>query len=163
MPEEQRLFIEGLALEPPKRSKATIHRLVCQIVEGIAPALVTLAQEGRVVHRETYDLLYRWEASCPNELWQADHYKLPIWLVNEQGQAARPWLTAILDDYSRAVAGYRLTWSAPTALHTALTLRQAILRKEDLWMVYLQWSGIGFARERRVVCSRSRATLQESV
>ena len=148
MPEEQRLFIEGLALQPPQRSKATIHRLVCeasskqewprpsyrlvcQIVEGIAPALVTLAQEGRVVHRETYDLLYRWEARCPNDLWQADHYKLPIWVVNEQGQAARPWLTAILDDYSRAVVGYRFTWSAPTALHTALTLRQAIMRKED--------------------------------
>jgi putative transposase len=148
MPEAQRLFIEGLALQPPRRSKATIHRLVsevslkrgwplpsyrlvCQIVGSITPALVTLALEGRVAHRETYDLLYRWEASGPNELWQADHYKLAIWVVNEQGQAARPWLTAILDDYSRAIVGYRLTWSVPTALHTALTLRQAIMRKED--------------------------------
>lgn len=148
MPEAQRLFIEGLALQSPQRSKATIHRLVCeasrkqewplpsyrrvcQIVEGLSPALVTLAQEGSVAHRETYDLLYRWEASGPNELWQADHYKLPIWLVNEQGQPARPWLTVILDDYSRTITGYRLTWSAPTALHTALTLRQAIMRKED--------------------------------
>jgi len=83
------------------------------------------------VHRERYDLLYRWEASCPNELWQADHYKLPIWLINEQGKAAHPWITVILDDYSRAVVGYRFTWTAPTALHTALTLRQAIMRKED--------------------------------
>lgn len=148
MPEEQRLFIEGLALESPQRSKATIHRLVCevsrkqgwpvpsyrlvcQILSSMPPGLLTLAQEGSVAHRERYDLLARWEASCPNEVWQADHYKLPIWLVNEQGQAARPWLTAILDDYSRAIVGYRLTWSAPTALHTALTLRQAIVRKED--------------------------------
>lgn len=148
MPEAQLLFIEGLALSPPRRSMATIHRLVCdaapqhgwpkpsyrrvcQIVHEIKPSLMTLAHEGGVAHRETYDLLYRWEAGRPNELWQADHYKLPIWLLNEQGLPARPWLTAILDDYSRAVVGYRLTWSAPTALHTALTFRQAILRKED--------------------------------
>ncbi|GCF11401.1 Mu transposase C-terminal domain-containing protein [Dictyobacter arantiisoli] len=154
MPQEQRLLIEGLALQPPRRSMATIHRLVCeasrqhgwplpgyrrvcQIVRGVSPALLTLAHEGRVAHRETYDLLYRREASRPNEVWQADHYKLPIWLVNEQGHAARPWLTVILDDYSRVVVGYRLTWIAPTALHTALTLRQAILRKEDArWPVH---------------------------
>jgi putative transposase len=150
---EQILLIEGLALQPPRRSMATIHRLVsdasrkqgwqvpsyrrvCQIVRGISPALMTLSHEGRVAHRETYDLLYRWAASRPNEIWQADHYKLPIWLVNEKGEAGRPWLTVILDDYSRAIAGYRLTWDAPTALHTALTLRQAILRKEDVrWSV----------------------------
>jgi len=49
----------------------------------------------------------------------------------EDGEPARPFLTVIEDDYSRAVAGYRLTWTMPTALHTALTLRQAISRKED--------------------------------
>ena len=155
MPKEQLLLIEGLALSPPRRSMATIHRLVCeasgkqgwpkpsyrrvcQIVRGISPALMTLAHEGRVAHRETYDFLSRWQASQPNEIWQADHYKLPIWLVGEKGEVARPWLTVILDDYSRAIAGYRLTWTAPTALHTALTLRQAMLRKEDA-----RWSVLG--------------------
>lgn len=148
MPEAQRLFIEGLALSPPRRSMATIHRLVCeasqqhgwptpsyrrvcQIVHEMKPSLMMLAHQGGVAHRETYELVSRFQASRPNELWQADHYKLPIWLLSEQGLPARPWLTVILDDYSRAVVGYRLTWSAPTALHTALTLRQAILRKED--------------------------------
>ena len=79
----------------------------------------------------TFDLFYRREASRPNELWQADHYRLPLWLPGEDGEPARPFLTVIKDEYSRAVVGYRFTWSAPTALHTALTLRQAILRKED--------------------------------
>jgi putative transposase len=40
-------------------------------------------------------------------------------------------LTVILDDYSRAVTGYRLSCSTPTTLHTALTLRDAILPKPD--------------------------------
>ena len=35
----------------------------------------------------------------------------------------------IIDDYSRAVAGYFLTLSAPSAIRTALALRQAIWRK----------------------------------
>jgi putative transposase len=45
-------------------------------------------------------------------------------------------LTVIEDDKSRAIAGYRLSWSAPSAIQTALTLRQAIWRKEDArWQV----------------------------
>ena len=41
---------------------------------------------------------------------------------------AQPWLTVILDDYSRAVAGYFLFFEAPSAAQTALALRQAIWR-----------------------------------
>jgi putative transposase len=146
MPKEQLLLIEGLALSPPRRSMATIHRLVgevseqegwplpsyrrvCQIVRGIKPSLMTLAQEGDAAYRDRYELILRYQACRPNERWIADHYHLRIWLIDDDGEAVRPWLTVILDDYSRAVAGYRVTVEAPTALHTALTLRQAILRK----------------------------------
>ena len=45
------------------------------------------------------------------------------------GQLARPWLTVIIDDYSRAIAGFGLSMQAPSAIHTALILRQAIWRK----------------------------------
>jgi putative transposase len=42
----------------------------------------------------------------------------------------------ILDDYSRAVAGYLLSFQAPSALQTSLALRQAIWRKaEARWHV----------------------------
>jgi len=52
-------------------------------------------------------------------------------LVREGQEPARPWLTVIEDDYSRAIAGYYLTFDAPSALNTSLALRQAIWRKED--------------------------------
>ena len=93
--------------------------------------MVTLAQEGSAVYRERFDLLYRREASRPNEIWQADHTPLDIWVIDERGQPARPWLTVILDDYSRAVAAYRISLQAPSAFQTALTLREAIWRKAD--------------------------------
>jgi len=64
-------------------------------------------------------------------IWQADHTLLDIWVLDENGQPARPWLSIILDDFSRAVAGYYLTFQAPSALQTALALRQAIWRKTD--------------------------------
>lgn len=146
--EEVVKVVEGLALRKPRRSMATIHRQVSKIaleqgweepsymqvyriVKELPPALVTLAQEGAGTYREEYDLLYRREAGRSNEIWQADHSLLPIWVKDGQGKSARPWLTVIEDDKSRAIAGYRLSWSAPSAIQTALTLRQAIWRKED--------------------------------
>jgi putative transposase len=65
----------------------------------------------------------------PNEMWQADHTLLDIWVRDGNGPLVRPWLTVIMDDYSRAIAGFRLSVQAPSAIQTALTLRQAIWRK----------------------------------
>ena len=141
-------FIEGLALEKPRRSLATIHREVVKltkargwktpsystierIVQQLDPALMTLAHEGSKVYREEFDVIYRHEASAPNDMWQADHSLLPILVQGEQGKPAKPWLTIILDDYSRAVPGYYLSFASPTALQTALTLHQAIWHKAD--------------------------------
>ncbi len=145
---ELQQLIEGLALQKPRRTMATIHREVTRIakeqgwnapsystiqriVRQLDPALMTLAHEGSKVYREEFDLLYRHEANAPNEVWQADHSLLPIWVLNEQGKPAKPWLSIILDDYSRGVAGYYLGFQSPTALQTALTLHQAIWRKAD--------------------------------
>jgi putative transposase len=140
--------IEGLALQKPRRTIATIHREVariCQeqgwntpsystverIVQHLDPALMTFAHQGSKVYREEFDLIYRHQASAPNKLWQADHSLLPIFVLNGQGKPAKPWLTMILDDYSRGVPGYYLGFASPTALQTALTLHQAIWRKAD--------------------------------
>ena len=141
-------LIEGLALRNPPPSAASIHRqirpiaaqhgwalpssrTVRAIVAHLDPGLRTLAHEGTKAYQEAYDLLYRREASRANEIWQADHTPLDIWLLDAQNKPRRPWLTVILDDYSRAVAGYLLSFQAPSALQTALALRGAIWRKAD--------------------------------
>jgi putative transposase len=43
---------------------------------------------------------------------------------------ARPWLTTVMDDHSRAICGYTAFLGAPSAMNTALALRQAIWPKE---------------------------------
>ncbi|ETW96640.1 MAG: hypothetical protein ETSY1_25825 [Candidatus Entotheonella factor] len=139
-------IIEGFALCKPTPTAALVHRQVSdvarrngwpvpnyrqvyRIIKQLDPALVTLAHDGSKTYRMTYDLLYRHEAQKPNDLWQADHTLLDIWLRHEDGKLVRPWLTVIMDDYSRAIAGFRLSFEAPSAIQTALTLRQAIWRK----------------------------------
>lgn len=75
-------------------------------------------------------------ADRPNAIWQADHTPLDILFVRSDGQTVKPWLNVVIDDYSRAVAGYFLSFEDPSALHTSLALRQAIWRKEDSrWIV----------------------------
>jgi putative transposase len=147
-------LIEGLALQTPLRSMASIHRQVVaiareqgwkppsyarvrQIIKGIDPALVTYAHQGAAAYREEFDLLYRREASHSNAMWQADHCQLPILLLDETGKPNKPYLTAIEDDYSRMIVGYRFSFQASTALTTALALRHAICSKEDpRWHAY---------------------------
>jgi putative transposase len=138
--------IEGLALRKPQPTVAFVHRQVrdvalrhgwpappyssvYRVVKHLDPALLTLAHDGTKAYRTTFDLLYRREADTSNAIWQADHTLLDLWVRHESGRSARPWLTVILDDYSRAIAGYGLSFHAPSALQTALVLRQAIWRK----------------------------------
>ena len=107
------------------------YNTVYAIIAGLDAALRTLAHDGATAYRETFDLLYRREATRPNELWQADHTLLDLWVDDEHRRPVRPWLTVILDDYSRAVASFRLSVQAPSAQQTALALREAIWRKGD--------------------------------
>jgi len=147
-------LVEGLALQTPPRSAASIHRQVTtiateqgwkppsyarvlQIIKGLDPALVTMAHQGAAAYREEFDLVHRREAPHSNAMWQADHCELPILLLDEVGKPDKPWLTAIEDDYSRMIVGYRFSFQPSTALTTALTLRTAICRKEDpRWHAY---------------------------
>lgn len=144
--------IEGLALTTPPLSVAEIHRRIGlaaaklnvkapsysaarALIKKIDPALVALAHEGAKSYSDRYDLLHRTEADHPNAIWQADHTPLDV-LVNDLGSPKKPWLTIILDDYSRAVAGYSLSFAAPSAHQTALALRHAIWRKpQPGWLV----------------------------
>lgn len=148
IPEELRHLVEGLALLRPAPHVTWVHRravevakeqgwpvpsysAVYAIVRALDPALVVLAHEGTKRYREVYDLIHRREAEGPNAIWQADHTQLDLWVIAPSGRSARPWLTVVEDDYSRAIAGYAVNLGAPSALNTALALRQAIWRKPD--------------------------------
>jgi putative transposase len=143
---EMKGLIEGLALRVPRLSVKAIQRqllrhiapdkeavpsysTIYNITRSINPALKTLAHEGRQAYINKFDLVYRREAEGSNSIWQADHTELDV-LIKYKDTLQKPWLTIILDDYSRAVAGYALSFSAPSAIQTALAFRNAIWHKE---------------------------------
>ncbi len=64
-----------------------------------------------------------------NDVWQCDHTRLDIRLVDESGVLDRPWLTIIIDSYSRCVIGFYLGFDHPSSQIDALALRHAILPK----------------------------------
>jgi len=121
---------EKLGESPPS------YWLVNRIVREWPADLVTLGHKGTKAYNDTFELIHRREAAGPNTIWQADHTPLDILLIRPDGEFAKPWLTVVIDDYSRAIAGYFLSFKDPSALHTSLALRQAIWRKEDpRWIV----------------------------
>jgi putative transposase len=138
--------IESLALGKPRLSAAAIHRraqtlskaqgwpapsyaAVHEIIQKMEPALLTMAHEGTAAYRDRFELIIRHRAERPNVLWQADHTALDLLILDKNGKPARPWLTVVIDDHSRAIAGYTVFVGVPTTLQTALALRQAIWRK----------------------------------
>lgn len=145
---------EGLALQRPPLGPSAVYREVCRVaqargeqppgyhtiykvIRAIPEDLKTLALKGEKAYREAYDLVHRREAERPNQIWQADHTQLDLWAKRADGKPARPWLTVIIDDYSRAIAGFFISFDSPSAAQTSLALRQAVWRKSDAhWIVF---------------------------
>ena len=140
VPVKIKAAIEGLALQRPPvpiaalrrqvqrlaqelGEKSPSYKVVYSIVRALPADLLTLAREGTKAYSEAFDLVHRREASGPNAIWQADHSPLDIFLVSPGGEPEKPWLTIVIDDYSRAVAGYLLAFEPPSTLHTSLALR----------------------------------------
>ncbi|MDO5368439.1 Mu transposase C-terminal domain-containing protein [Kocuria sp.] len=148
IPSELVEMIEALALGCPEPTAAFVHRRVGDIandrgltapsyssvraiIGAIDPGLRTLAQDGDTAYRDRFELVLRRTAARPNEQWQADHTLLDVAVLDKTGAPVRPWLTVLLDDYSRVTTGYTLFLGSPTAEQTALALHQAINPKTD--------------------------------
>ncbi len=61
------------------------YSAVYAIIRGIDPALRTLAVEGAKRYAEVFELVHRRQASRPNEIWQADHTQLDLWVATPRG------------------------------------------------------------------------------
>jgi putative transposase len=71
----------------------------------------------------------------PLAVVQIDHTKVDIQLVDDLTRTAlgRPWLTVMLDVFSRSVVGFHLSFDAPSAGGVALAIAQGVLSKQD-WL-----------------------------
>jgi putative transposase len=113
------------------KERTPSYWVVRRIVRSLPSGLLMLAHRGNKAYGEGFDLVHRREALKPNSIWQVDHAQLDIKLLRDDGSVGKPWLTIVIDDYSRAVAGYYLGFEPPSSLRTTLALRQGIWRKGD--------------------------------
>ncbi|MBC7972993.1 MAG: DDE-type integrase/transposase/recombinase [Verrucomicrobia bacterium] len=66
-----------------------------------------------------------------NQVWQVDHTRVDVLVVDQSGALlGRPWLTIVIDIYSRCLLGMHLGFDAPSAWVVCLALRHAILPKQ---------------------------------
>lgn len=66
-----------------------------------------------------------------NQIWQIDHTKLDILLVDEEDKQVigRPYITLVMDSYSGCVTGFNLGFEPAGSHEVGLALRHAILPK----------------------------------
>ena len=85
------------------------------------------------------------EVKESNQVWQCDHTRVDLLVMDQVGEVlGRPWLTTIVDTYSRCIIGIHLGMEAPSAVVVCLALRHAILPKQyssayeltQLWGTY---------------------------
>jgi len=77
--------------------------------------------------REGLEMPIEWS----NQVWQCDHTLVDVLVVAQSGERlGRPWLTTVVDTYSRCIMGIHLGFDAPSAAVVCLALRHAILPKQ---------------------------------
>lgn len=77
--------------------------------------------------REGLEILIEWS----NQVWECDHTRADVLIVAQSGEIlGRPWLTIVVDAYSRCIMGVHLGFDPPSAQVVGLALRHAILPKQ---------------------------------
>jgi putative transposase len=129
--------------KPP--SYRTILRILKPIREEKKKSIRSPGWQGSslsVKTRDGFDL----EINYSNQVWQCDHTRADILLVDQDGNLiGRPWLTTVIDIYSRCMVGFHLGYDAPSSQVVALALRHAMLPKKygAEYKLHEQWGTYG--------------------
>lgn len=88
------------------------HASVNRYVKTLDPAVVTLGRYGS----KRFDDLYmpkvrREKPETVNDVWFGDHHVFDLFVLDSQGVARRPWLTAWMDACSGCFVGWLLSFS----------------------------------------------------
>ena len=88
---------------------------------SLSEDLLVLARSEKEFE-ETRELLYPARCSVSKRGLAGDHKTLDIFVWDSAHKAVKPVLTAVIDDYSRAIMGYYLDLDPPSAQRTAIAL-----------------------------------------
>ncbi|MGA7954553.1 MAG: Mu transposase C-terminal domain-containing protein, partial [Gloeobacterales cyanobacterium] len=142
-----RACAQDLAAEDyPGRS--TIYRILRPQIEKRQRQKRSLGWRGErltLKTREGIEIGIEWS----NQVWQVDHTQVDVLLVDQAGERlGRPWLSTVVDTYSRCIMGMHLGFDAPSAAVVCLALRHAILPKQysSAYELKQSWGTYGLAQ-----------------
>lgn len=129
---------------PP--SRMTVYRVLGSEIEQQQQRRRTrsIGWQGETLILKTREGL-EVEVKESNQVWQCDHTRVDLFVVDQVGEVlGRPWLTTVIDTYSRCIVGMHLGMESPSAVVVCLALRHAILPKQysssyeltQLWGTY---------------------------
>lgn len=103
-------------------------------IKQVSDHLLIAGRFGAKVAREKYGHLpSMYEgATAPHAMVQVDHTVTDVIVLDEETRLpiGRPYITVVLDVYSRAVLGFYLSLDPPSALSVGLALVNAVLPKQ---------------------------------
>lgn len=156
--------IRHIYMARPKPSIAAVHRSIeheCRAgglvppsynsvkarIRRISPKDLIKARDGAKAAADRFrPVTTVYTANHALEVVQIDHTLVDAIIVDERHRQpiGRPWLSLAIDVASRCVAGFYLTLEHPSAISVAMTMRHAVLPKED-WLASLGIAAPGSA------------------
>jgi putative transposase len=110
--------------------RTTVYRILRPYIEKAQQQKRSLGWRGdrlKLKTREGSELQIEWS----NQVWQVDHTLADVFVVDQTGTLlGRPWLSIVVDTYSRCIMGMHLGFDPPSAQLVCLTLRHGILPKQ---------------------------------
>jgi len=100
----------------------TLQKAFCRELTAAEAAAWAEGEEG---HRAAGVYLTR-PAGHRNQVWEMDHKQLPILVMPPRGAACCPWLTTVIDDATRVLAGWAIALT-PHAGTVLTAVRMALV------------------------------------
>jgi putative transposase len=135
------------AIDHPKASLTAIHEEVSKMAEAANLSPFSYKQvrllfertptdmrriiaDGQRVGFEKAGIVARRQEAFPNQLWQLDASELDQWVLDmATGVWFHPWITSVIDGYSRVIMAATYHRYEPTTADSLITLLNAILPK----------------------------------
>lgn len=110
-------------------SHMTVYRILNPLIDQGQRQKRSLGWRGdrlKLKTREGMEIEIEWS----NQVWQVDHTLVDVMVVDQAGVLlGRPWLSIVVDTYSRCIMGMHLGFDPPSAQLVCLALRHGILPK----------------------------------
>lgn len=122
-------------LEPVARENGWTYPNYCQVIRALQmlpPDMKTMLFENSREHFIKWGLVPRIERSFSNDEWQMDFSELDFWCLDTaSGKLFKPYLSAVIDCYSRIILKVVAHRQCPAEEDSLYTLREAILPKNS--------------------------------